>query len=487
MTEPNTAVARSRLDRLRRWGAGPDDDAGRARGAAAVFSGRQRVLLLLGFALLTMLRLPQAWLHGRFLDEEGTIFLAYAWHHPASDALWRSFGGYLNLTANGATLLAARLVRAGWLPLARAPYLTMTLALASQLIPAALLLTGRGRWLANRWAVLASLLLLASCPMSEEVFANVLHIQFHLALAVALILALDVPRARVAQAAYGLVLLVAPLCGPGAIILFPFFPLRAVLERDRGRIVQSGVFAVGVALQLLLFFRPSPVRGRFLDPATLSAIMFTRLALLPFSSEFGANAAGRAFGRAYAAGSPWWGAAAVLGVAYFGWLALAAVRDRRDAAVWLIVPGLAVAGASFGGGMIDSASREWFSTGAGERYNYIPLLLVSFGLIALAMRHERAPRRTAAVLVMLTLVSGAVTFAMPITEVRRGPDWAAEVARWRGDHDYPLASWPADWRVDLSDHDRPCLSPTATGEPSYCESAWLARVRRAIAIDKAKR
>lgn len=58
------------------------------------------------FVLIVMVRLPMAWVQGRFLGEEGTVFFAYAWHHSAGDALWRSFGGYLNLGANAFTLLS---------------------------------------------------------------------------------------------------------------------------------------------------------------------------------------------------------------------------------------------------------------------------------------------------------------------------------------------------------------------------------------------
>ena len=74
------------------WSDGEDRQAtDRAVGARAILSTRQRLVLLASCALLIALRLPKAWIHGRFLGEEGTIFLAYAWHHAAGDALWRSF------------------------------------------------------------------------------------------------------------------------------------------------------------------------------------------------------------------------------------------------------------------------------------------------------------------------------------------------------------------------------------------------------------
>lgn len=482
------------VDRFRGAGRTDDDPASGGDhghvGASDVFSLWQRLALLAGFALLVALRLPAAWVHGRFLDEEGTIFFAYAWHRPALDALFRSFGGYLNLGANATTLIDARLVRAGLLPLEFAPYLTMLTALLFQLLPAILLLTGGGRWLANRWAIVAGLLVIAIGPRTEEVFLDVLHIQFHLALCTALILALEMPRARAVRIGYCAILFATPLCGPAAIVLLPFFALRSLIAWDRARLVQTVALAAGAAAQMLLFFTPSPVRGAFLDPVSLAAMLFVRLAAMPFSTASLANKLGKLIYAAYAGGGIGWWAAAAGAAAYFAALVVLAWRNRRDAAIWLIVPGLALAAVSFGGGMIATAPREWFSVGAGERYNFLPLTLLTLGLIALATRPEGRYRRVCAVLCGLTLVSGAISYPKPVRELRHGPAWTDEVAAWRQDHDHPLAGWPKAWSVDLSDRDRPCSPPrpnaVTSSDPSYCESAWLARVSHQIAVDRAR-
>jgi len=476
---------------LQRWTSpAPEASDPRAIGASLVFSAWQRAALLFGFALLVAFRLPQAWIHGRFLDEEGSIFFAFAWHRPAGEALFRAFGGYLNLAANGTTLADVHLVRAGILPLEFAPYLTMLTALLFQLLPAVLLLTGRGAWLAGRWAILAGLLVIAMAPRTEEVFLDVLHIQFHLALCAALILALDTPRSRAARAGYGSILFLTPLCGPAAIILLPFFAVRGCIDRDRARLMQTAALAAGTALQMLLFFAPSPVRGHFLDPGPLAAMMFVRFAAMPFSSAALANKLGSAIYASYAAGGIGWWCAAGGALIYFVALIALAWRDRRDPAIWLIASGLALGILSFGGGMITTAPREWFSVGAGERYDFLPLTLLTLGLIALAMRPEGRHRLACAILCLLTLISGAISYPKPVRELRSGPAWTDEVAAWRGDHDHPLAGWPRSWSVDLSDRDLPCAPALpgggASSEPSYCEGAWLARVSHQIAVDKAK-
>ena len=455
------------------------------------FTVGQKCGLLAAFALLVALRIPRAWPHGRFLDEEGTIFFAYAWHRPALDALFRSFGGYLNLAANATTLLDVELVRGGILPLEFAPYLTMITALLFQCLPALLILTGRAGWLTRRWAVVAALLIVAIGPRTEEVFLDVLHIQFHLALCVALILALDSPRSWRARIGYGVILILAPLCGPGAIVLLPLFALRTLVDRDRVRLVQTAIFAIATAVQLLMFFTPSPVRGHFVGPFTLASIMIVRLGALPWFTSPLANKLGKLVYHAYVADGIVLWCVALLSLAYFGALIVLALRDRRDGAIWLILSGLAIGALSFGGGMIVSNAREWYSVGAGERYNFLPLCLVSFGIVALAVRPDARYRRVLLAYCTMFLVAAVVSYVHPLKELSHGSVWPDEVAAWRLDHDHPLATWPTDWTIDMSDHDRPCSPPrladAGSSDPAYCESAWLARVARQMpAEDRAR-
>ena len=243
------------------------------------------------FALLIALRLPGAWIEGRFQDEEATVFLAFAWNFPWVEALFRSFAGYWNLAANGLTLLVASAVQGGLLSLEHAPYATMILSLLSQLMPAWLILTGEARWLNGVRPRLVMLLVMALAPTSEEVLLNVMHVQFHLALSVALIVALDVPRGRTARGISVILLLLAPLCGPGAIMFLPLLLLRALIEREHGRLVQLVALGLGAAVQMSVFYGASPVREtglppvNLLDETMLRIIAGTslRLLVLPFA------------------------------------------------------------------------------------------------------------------------------------------------------------------------------------------------------------
>jgi hypothetical protein len=455
--------------------ASPDGNA--SVGARAVFSVPERWGLLILFALIVIFRLPNAWVHGRFQDEEATVFLAYAWHHPWFEALFRPFAGYWNLGANSTTVLVAQLVKSGMLPLERAPYLTMGMALAFQLMPAVLILTGSAEWLANRLAVIASLLVIAIAPATEEVFFNVLHIQFHLALCVALILALDVPRRRAERVGYGALLFLAPLCGPGAIIILPLFALRALIDRDLTRLSQLGPLVAGATLQLLLFYGSSPLRGHVVDPVTVAAAMFVRLIALPLTGIGFANRAGQiAFASQSAGGSLYTVFAAVTAVLFA--VLIASAARRRDGAVWLALSALVIAVVSLSVGIVLVDRSDLFKVLRGERYNFLPLVLLGLSVVALAMRSPGWGRLIYGLLLSLMLVSGTIWYFRPSPEYSDGPFWRAQVQAWRADHDHPLAVWPRPWAADLSDRARACSPPTGdlarSTDPRYCESGWIA-------------
>lgn len=325
--------------------------------------------------------------------------------------------------------------------------------------------------------MIAALLLFSILPGTEEIFFNAMHIQFHLALCAALILALDVPGRRRGRVAYNALLVLAPLCGPGAIAILPLFALRALIDRDIRRAEQFALFAAGSAIQLLLFFSANPMRGDPRGPVTVAATMLVRLFALPTLGIDKADYVGDALYRSDAAGGAglWWaaGAACLL----IGALVIAASR-RRDAAIWLMFSTLLIAAATFGFGMVIVRRFDLFDVGAGERYNFLPMALIGLTLIVLATRADAPGRTACGAVCALMLVIGAVHYPRPLPAFRDGPSWAAEVAAWRLDHRHPLAVWPQPWAADLSDENRRCSpvgpdTPTSH-DPRYCESGWIA-------------
>lgn len=420
-------------------------------------------------------------MQGRFQDEEATVFLAYAWHYSWWDALFRPFAGYWNLGANAATVLTVQLVKAGILPLERAPYLTMTIGLISQLLPAGLVLTTKTPWLQNRATLVVALLIIAASPVTEEVFFNVLHIQFHLALCAALILTLDVPDSLKARIGYGILLFLAPLCGPGAIVLLPLFGLRALVDGDRRRIEQLAWLGAGGGLQLLLFYGASPMRGHWTGPATIAAALLVRPLALRLLGPDLANRFGDAVYASQVDGSLLWWWVAAASVAVFAGLIVLAAR-RRDAVLWLVLSSIASAATSLGFGMVKIADSDPFNVLRGERYNFLPLVLLGLALVVLATRPGGRGRHIFAALCALMLLSGAYYYSKTMVSLTYGPSWPAEVAAWRKDHNHPLAVWPGKYRADLSDTARPCSpvgpDPAKSTDPRYCESGWTAAFYR---------
>ena len=116
--------------------------------------------------------------------------------------------------------------------------------------------------------------------------------------------------------------------------------------------------------------------------------------------------------------------------------------------------------------------------GAGERYNFLPLVLIGLSLVALAMRPGFRGRRACALVCALILLNGVRYYRTPLPELAKGPAWAAEVQLWGQDHRHPLAVWPAPFTADLSDETRPCSPPSRnlaqSTDPRYCESGWMA-------------
>ena len=446
--------------------------------ASPPFAGRARVGLLILFAFVVLARIPDIVLRGRFFGEEGTYFFAYAWHRPAWEALWHALGGYLNIAATGTTLLAARLVKGGWLALDQAPYVTILVSFLFQLCPAMLVLTGRAAWLSRRWAVLGALAVLAMSPKTEEVWLNVLHIQFQLAACILIMTVTGRPASQAGATARLCLAFLAPLCGPVAIILLPFMAVRAALDGERWRWAEVSALGLGSAIQLLGFYAPLGVRAQSPDAGAVAAVLFLRHVVMPLASPRLGYLLGPIAYRSVAAGAvAWWAVGGA--ILYMGALAVMAWRRRSLDALLLLGAGLTLAGASYHGGLLTD--RGLFDVAAGQRYNFVPQIAFSLSLIALTMASTGQARRAFFAMLAVMAVVAVYYYPSPSGPVAHGPDWREEVARWRRDRSYPLAVWPLGWTMDLSDRDLPCPTRiTAPNPPSYCDGPWEIRERKSL-------
>jgi hypothetical protein len=400
--------------------------------------------LLLGFAALVAARLPGVWPDGRLWAEEGVVYLAHAWAEPWWMAALTVHTGYLNLPASIAPTLAVHLV-----PLEHVPQVTMLFALAVQLVPAVILATSGIAWLRD-WRVLGvALLWLGLVPTTEEVWLNSITSQFHVTLAVALLLGAPIHRGRMGWLHDG-VLLIAPLCGPVAGTLFPLFALRAWIDRSRHRWVQAALLLPGLLVQLsVMLMHPEPARMVALPdlPIMLAAVTGKQI-LLPM---LGASAAGwlmRGVAVVFASGH-WEMLAMLAPLGWFGAGALAVWRGADATVRWLFLAGLAVMAISYAGALTPGGAKDMMIVAFGQRYYFVSAVL--FGLVGVGVaRTGRQPERVLAQLLMAWMLAvGVAQFRPPQIPMASGPAWRPEVAAWRADPKHPLAIWPQGWSMAL--------------------------------------
>ncbi len=443
------------------------------------FGTAARLLIVAAFAALICLRLPNVALRGRFLGEEGQFFFGFAWHMPWTDALWHPLGGYLNIVASGSTLLAKVLVTHDWLKLEYAPYVTEAVALFFQTCPAWLILTSRAVWLKPRWAVLLALVMLATPPLTEEVWLNSLHSQFHLAVCAALILSTETETALGPASFRLLLLFLGPLCGPAAIVLLPFFALRAILEKSGARWLQTGALGLGSAIQLALFYSPSIARGFHVSPDVLVSTLFIRHLVLPLSGPTPALIVGRQALNSVEAGTvPW--ATVAAGAIAFGSLVLLALRRWREAWASLFFLGVALATISYVGAI--GAGPSLLMATFAERYSYVPQVLISLSVLAFAATSSGRRFRISFALCALIGLVGCVAYFHPIPFLAQGPDWRAEVARWRADREYRLTIWPKEWFIDLDPTNARCGADRKMDvKLDFCDGYWEQKEKKFLA------
>ena len=405
-----------------------------------------RAMLLLLFAVLVCARMPEIVLHGRFWAEEGRFFFFDAWTMRWEHALLTPVGGYLNIVANAAGVLAQRV------PLRDAPFVTIAIALLFQSLPAVVLLTARDAWLEPPFVLLGAVLVVAVPAAADEVWLNSIHSQFHLALADAIILALQPATGAVGRFRL-LLLLLGPLAGPTALFLLPLFGLRFLSEPRlarswrRWRLMQLGCLALGTAVQLLLFFQHTAGRSYGIGLRTLVCVFFVKQLAVPFLGHDIALRLGRQVHDALAAGRPLW-RILMLTCGLFGLFAVMVLRTRVAAARWLFASATLIAILGFYGaidGRLNLVSAEF-----GQRYAIVPMILFTLCLLALLSDQRQAIRMIVAILLLWIIAAGLRDEASPHPDFfARGPDWAEAVARWKLMPDQSLAIWPKGWTMFL--------------------------------------
>jgi len=395
-----------------------------------------RFLLVAAYAALILSRLPNVFIKGRFWAEEGAVYFFRAWREPWPDALVWVHTGYLNLTASASAVLARYLV-----PLPDAPFVTSTISLLVQLLPAILLCVSGIRWLRHPLALWCAMLLLAAPPFAGEVWLNTITSQFHLTLAAAIILASEV-RSGSAGVLQNAVLLWTPLSSPGSVALAPLFVLRALADRSRGHATQAGLMSIGAVVQALVLLR-HPVAGRDhgLGPIGLVCVFYVKNIITPLLGESAALGRGRQMEAAFLHHTPVF-FPVVITVAALGLAAIAAWRSRDRAIIYLFSAAVVVAFVSYAAALTLGHPFYMLRPGFGARYAYVPNVLLSLALFGLAISGTRLVRPMAALLCVAILFTGARWYYDVAPAMANGPAWSVEVRKLAAAPDARLQLWP---------------------------------------------
>ena len=393
-----------------------------------------RAGLLLTYAVMVAARMPEILLKGRFWAEEGAVYFLNARNLPWYEALFAVHTGYLNLAASIATLLAARVV-----PIEQAPWVSTALALLVQLCPPLLLLTSGITWLRNRWAVAAALLLLLATARSGEVWMNSITSQFHLALCAGLILAM--PVCRGATGVFRNALLVfAPLSGPTAAFLAPWFIVRGFFDASWQRLSQGMLLGCAGAVQALVILQnPEPGRVIGIGPRLLALVVYIRHILLPLLGTSTTESLAQRLTHEILDGrTPW--VPFLVSSACMAAMAVAAWRSRNAEVRWLLTGGAVIMTMSYFGALgqhIDLLGPQF-----GERYSYTPNALYGLALLGIALTTRGWPKAIPALLVCWVIWTGMHEYFQPDALMANGSSWRTEIAHWRADPSYRVRFWP---------------------------------------------
>ncbi len=404
-------------------------------------------LMLLGFALVVLVRMPQILAQGgRFWAEEGVVYFANSWNWPWYQAWFAIHTGYINFIAGFGTWLGLQL---GGLD--HAPLVTVLLALLVQALAPFIILTHDFPWRRSRLACASAVLLCAVPPGTAEVWLNTITSQFHLGLAAALILAAP-PKTKPLFVLDALLLAVGVLSGPATSFLLPLFLLRGVLTRSRVMLLFSLILLAGFGLQLGIYLtHPVPARSGQASLATLLAVIALHGPVMAFTGMHGAAVIGRCFLALHQAQALLWPPVLILVLFYalLGWL-VAGARFGRATLALLLAAQIVILFVSFDKALspdfTDSMGAGW-----GGRYAFIPLVLTGLILTGAVCATSWARRAVAFFALLLVLVVGVTNDRTGTANFANGPAWGPQAKAWQVRHWNMFKIWPGTtgWIVAL--------------------------------------
>jgi hypothetical protein len=381
--------------------------------------------VLAAFALLLALRHPSALHTPQLWAEDGSIFLMQADYHGVS-ALAIPYMGYLHTIPRLIAAVASRLLDPAWWPaFYNGCAFAIWLAAVARLFSRRLDLPGKP-WLA---------LALFAVPHSGEVFFNVTNLQWLTAL-VLVQQALLAPPTSTAQRIGDLTIIaLVALTGPFGILFAPLFAWRWWRERSPDNTLALAVLGICVAVQAWLVIRTGPRFDYQAQPFALYpnlVVLARRLFVWPL------------LGRDFALGLPHGAIATIgaLGTVVVGWCTFRA-GDRRPTRLVILGALLLILVAAVYRSRPDTWGMD--NIDYGDRYFYIPRVLIAWLLISQLQASSRLLAVTTRLICVTALVVHLGNYILPAPKDYR---WADHVEPVRRGVPANIPTLPDGWTLE---------------------------------------
>jgi hypothetical protein len=358
--------------------------------------------IAVGLVLLT--RDPFRVLDAQLWAEDGPIWI-YDDYTRGLGALLLPHTGYLQTYPRLAGFCSV------FLPLTWAPTLFALIGFVTQLVPAWLLLSRRGRLLVPAWqARLPLVLFYIGVPNSFETYVNMTNAQWHVAIILVMILLMQVPARRwVRFVEYGFIF-IGGVSGPFSFILAPIAWWRTWREGAlrAPRAVQAGLLTVTAMIQAF-YVMTSAGAARHLEPLGASFSGFARIVV---GQVFMAGIIGAGHMTRIEESGLWQhpivpDVLLVAGCAVM----LAAFMKGETAYRTFVIFAAAVLASALISPVISNTQPQWDALevpGAGSRYYLLPILAWFAGMLVLTGDRLKLVRWGARVL-LLTCALGSWT------------------------------------------------------------------------------
>ncbi len=381
----------------------------------------------------------------RLWAEEGSQYIPVAYFYAHSGAWYHGVTnfnlGYFNLVPAGAATIATNI-----LPVTAYPYLTTVVALMVQMLPTLLIL--RHQLLRSMWHKALAIMIVSLAYGSDEVWINTVNSQFFLGLSTLLILLDHVPQSRRWRYLYRGIIVVGGLTGPISSILTPLFILIALAERQKERIVQTGLLSACALIQVFMVlshqFGSQTLRTTGLNLENFVLALWNHSVVSSLAGEGAARSMFTLIDHYHNTDAQALLVSLINGLLLLIFIGLGALLKRRSRLI-LLGSYLLFALTSFIGAL---ATDKYVLTSprAGNRYYFTlnVILLLMLLLISIDAR-TRLIRISAGTLLALALIVSIPTFFTAPVYDPAVPSWQHEIALWQQDHSYKPKIMPNGW------------------------------------------